>query len=91
MPARAPGWGRGVRWARLAAQVAVVAAVVWQVVGHAVRGTASAEAWCPFGGFETVWTLLTTGQTVPHRTLVSEDGGEARRRCPGSVRRLSAR
>jgi len=64
--ARTPGWGRAVRWTRRALQAAVVGAVVWQVVGHVTRGTASAEAWCPFGGFETVWTLLATGRTVPH-------------------------
>jgi len=64
--ARTPGWGRTVRWTRRALQAAVVAAVAWQVVGHVARGSASAEAWCPFGGFETLWTVLTTGKTVPH-------------------------
>jgi ferredoxin len=64
--ARAPGWGRAVRRTRWALQVSVVAAVMWQVVGHVTRGTASAEAWCPFGGFETLWTVVTTGRTVPH-------------------------
>ena len=64
--ARTPGWGRAVRWTRRALQVTVVAAVAWQVVGHVTRGTASAEAWCPFGGLETLWTVATTGKAVPH-------------------------
>lgn len=66
VPARTPGWGRAVRWSRRATQVSVAGAVVWQLAGHVTRGTASPEAWCPFGGFETLWTVLTTGRTVPH-------------------------
>lgn len=66
VPARAAGWGRAVRWARRAIQLAVVVAVAWRAVGHVTQGSASAEAWCPFGGFETLWTLVTTGRTVPH-------------------------
>ena len=38
----------------------------WQAVGHVTSGGESAEAWCPLGGFETLWTLVTTGRTVPH-------------------------
>jgi polyferredoxin len=51
---------------RRGTQVAVVMAVGWRAVDHVTRGGASAEAWCPFGGFETLWTLVATGRTVPH-------------------------
>lgn len=64
--ARPGSWGRRMRVARRAVQVAVVAIVAWQAWGHAVSGTASAEGLCPFGGFETLWTWVTTGRTVPH-------------------------
>jgi polyferredoxin len=47
-------------------QLAVLAMVGWQVLGHVRAGSASAEALCPFGGFETLWTWVTTGRTVPH-------------------------
>lgn len=66
VPRRSAGWGRRVRWARRGVQLVIVGLVVNQVVGHVVRGGASAEAWCPFGGFETLWTAVTTGRTVPH-------------------------
>ena len=29
-------------------------------------GGPSAEAWCPLGGFESAWTLVTTGRMVAH-------------------------
>ena len=70
VPRRSPSWGRRVRWARRTTQAVVVALVGWQVVAHATAattsGTASAETFCPFGGFETLWTLVTTGRTVSH-------------------------
>jgi polyferredoxin len=59
-------WGTKVRWTRHAIQGAVVVVVGWQAVGHVTSGGESAEAWCPLGGFESLWTLLTTGRTVPH-------------------------
>lgn len=63
---RPSSWGPRVRWARHAVQGAVVAVVGWQAVGHVTSGGPSAEAWCPLGGFETLWTLVTTGRTVAH-------------------------
>jgi ferredoxin len=38
---------------------AVLAAVVWLALG---RGERSFEAWCPFGGVESLWALLRGGQ-----------------------------
>jgi len=66
VPRRPASWGSTVRWTRHAIQGAVVAVVGWQAVGHVTSGGESAEAWCPLGGFETLWTLLTTGRTVSH-------------------------
>ncbi|MBL8931303.1 MAG: 4Fe-4S binding protein [Kineosporiaceae bacterium] len=67
---RTPGWSRRVRWARRAVQALVVGGVGWLVFGHATGGS-SAESFCPFGGFETLWTLITTGRTVPHTHLAN--------------------
>jgi polyferredoxin len=44
----------------------LVAVVGWQAIGKVISNGESAEAWCPLGGFETLWTLLTTGRTVSH-------------------------
>ncbi|WP_088284273.1 4Fe-4S binding protein [Kineosporia sp. A_224] len=66
VPRRPAGWGTRVRLARHGTQAVVVGLVVWQVVQHARSGAASAEAFCPFGGFETAWTWVTTGRTVAH-------------------------
>jgi Pyruvate/2-oxoacid:ferredoxin oxidoreductase delta subunit len=66
VPRRPKAWGSRVRWTRHAVQAGVVAVVGWQAVGHVTSGGESAEAWCPLGGFESLWTLLTTGRTVPH-------------------------
>lgn len=44
----------------------MLAVVAWQAVGHVLTGGPSAEALCPFGGFETAWTWVTTGRTVAH-------------------------
>jgi len=66
VPRRPAAWRTKVRWARHSAQGAVIAVVGWQAVGHVTTGGDSAEAWCPLGGFETLWTLVTTGRTVPH-------------------------
>ena len=63
---RAAAWGAKTRWARHAIQALMVAVVGWQAVGHVTSGGESAEAWCPLGGFETLWTLVTTGRTVSH-------------------------
>ncbi len=66
VPRRRPAWGREVRWARRATQGAVIAVVGWQAVLHVTSGGESAEAWCPLGGFEGAWTMMTTGRTVAH-------------------------
>mgnify|MGYP001791673881 CR=1 FL=1 len=66
VPRRPSSWGRKVRWARRATQGAVIAVVGWQALNHVTSGGPSAEAWCPLGGFESAWTLVTTGRTVAH-------------------------
>ncbi|MGV8964722.1 MAG: 4Fe-4S binding protein [Cellulomonas sp.] len=66
VPRRSPTWGRRARWARHSVQAVVLAVVAWQAVEHVRSGGPSAEALCPFGGFETAWTWITTGRTVAH-------------------------
>ena len=66
VPRRPKSWGSKVRWSRHAVQGALVAVVGWQAIGHVTSGGESAEAWCPLGGIEGAWTVLTTGRTVAH-------------------------
>ena len=66
VPRRPSAWGLKVRWARRVVQGAVMVVVGWQAVNHVTSGGPSAEAWCPLGGFESAWTLVTTGRTVAH-------------------------
>ena len=66
VPRRPSAWGRKVRWARSVIQGAVIVVVGWQAVNHVTSGGPSAEAWCPLGGFESAWTLVTTGRMVAH-------------------------
>jgi polyferredoxin len=66
VPRRERTWGRKVRWSRRAVQTAGVALIGWQVVRSFLGQESSAEGLCPFGGFETLWTLATTGQYVKH-------------------------
>ena len=66
VPRRPAAWGSKVRWTRHTVQGAVIALVGWQAVRKVTSGGDSAEAWCPLGGFETLWTLVSTGRTVPH-------------------------
>jgi polyferredoxin len=66
VPRRPAAWRTKVRWTRHTVQGAVIALVGWQAVRKVTSGGDSAEAWCPLGGFETLWTLVTTGRTVPH-------------------------
>lgn len=61
---------------RRATQVAFAAFVVYTVGVHVVAGetgenvTASAEAFCPFGGIESLFSFVTSaGKTVPHTHL----------------------
>lgn len=65
VPRRSAGWGRRVRFARHAVQLSVVGLVAWILV-QAWLGGSAGEVFCPFGGFETAWTWLTTGRTVSH-------------------------
>ncbi len=66
VPARPRSWGRRVRWLRHGVQGVVAGLIAWQVAGHLTDGGPSAEGLCPFGGFETLWTWISTGRTVPH-------------------------
>lgn len=66
VPRRSAATRRWLPVARYATQAAVAGIVVWQVVRQAVWDGSSAEALCPFGGFETIWTWLRTGRTVSH-------------------------
>lgn len=58
---------------RRAVQLAFAAFIVYTTIVHVAAGetaetiTASPEAFCPFGGVESIWTFLTSGgKTVPH-------------------------
>jgi polyferredoxin len=66
VPRRPASWGRRTRLVRHALQAVVLVYVGWLVVGRAVDGGSSPESLCPFGGFETLWTWITTGRTVAH-------------------------
>ena len=68
VPRRSPGSIRGIRWTRHAMQTVVVAFIAYTVWAKATGapGAPSGEAFCPFGGFETLFTWVTTGRTVSH-------------------------
>jgi polyferredoxin len=68
VPRRSPRSTRQIRWSRHLVQTAIVAWIAWIIWSKAVAapGAASAEAFCPFGGFETAFTWITTGATVAH-------------------------
>lgn len=68
VPRRSTSYARRVRASRHGVQTLVVAWIAWVVWSKASAGpgVASAEAFCPFGGFETAWTWVTTGATVAH-------------------------
>jgi polyferredoxin len=66
VPRRPASWGRRTRLLRHLLQASVVVYIGWLVVGRAVSDGSSPEALCPFGGFETLWTWVTTGRTVAH-------------------------
>lgn len=66
VPRRPAGWGTRTRLLRHTLQAVVLGYVAWLVVGRATSGGSSPESLCPFGGFETMWTWVTTGRTVAH-------------------------
>lgn len=68
VPRRAATQSRAIRWTRRASQALVVAFIAYTVWVKAIgtAGAASAESFCPFGGFETFFTWVTTGRTVAH-------------------------
>lgn len=68
VPRRPAAQSRAIRWTRHARQAVVVAFIGYTVWVKAIgtAGAASAESYCPFGGFETLFTWVTTGRTVAH-------------------------
>jgi polyferredoxin len=68
VPRRNVRTAKQIRWTRRAVQAVVVGWIAWIVWSKTLSGpgSASAEAFCPFGGFETAWTWITTGSTVAH-------------------------
>jgi polyferredoxin len=67
VPRRTAAASRRIRWTRHALQTGIVAWIGWLVWAKAQDASAtSPESFCPFGGFETAWTWVTTGGTVPH-------------------------
>ena len=67
VPRRSKRWSAQVRWVRHGVQAVFV---LWVAVALGQRlfasSSTSVETVCPFGGFETAWTWITTGRTVPH-------------------------
>lgn len=63
---RSPRTGTLIRLARHATQVTVTGFVAWQIARQFAGDSEGAEGFCPFGGFETLWTWATTGRTVSH-------------------------
>lgn len=67
VPRRPKRWSVQVRWVRHGVQAVFVIWVAALLGQRIVSSSAtSVEAVCPFGGFETAWTWITTGRTVPH-------------------------
>lgn len=66
VPRRSPTMTGRMRLARYSAQAAVTGIVVWVIVKQFVSDGSGAEGLCPFGGFETFWTWITTNRTVKH-------------------------
>ncbi len=67
VPRRSRSWSRRLILSRHLVQAAVVGWVAWLIGSKAASAdAASPEAFCPFGGFETAWTWVTTGRTVSH-------------------------
>lgn len=58
------------RFVRPLVQVGFVAFIVMLIVGHAQsEANPSPEAFCPFGGIETIYSYVTSGSTIPHSHL----------------------
>ena len=69
VPRRSKDWSNTVGWTRRIVQAGFVAWLtftLWQRATAESEGGGSVESFCPFGGFETAWTWITTGRTVPH-------------------------
>jgi polyferredoxin len=67
---------QGTAWLRRLSQLGFVGFILFVVVRHRIVGeggpivTPSAEAFCPFGGVETLYRFITSGgKTVPHTHL----------------------
>ena len=63
---------------RRATQIAFALFIVYTTVVHVAAGeagatiTASSEAFCPFGGIESIWSFITSGgKTLPHTHLAN--------------------
>ncbi|MEI8084491.1 MAG: 4Fe-4S binding protein, partial [Actinomycetes bacterium] len=68
VPRRSRRSSQAIRWSRHTLQAVVVVTIGYFVWAKAVGqpGATSAESFCPFGGFETMFTWITTGHTVSH-------------------------
>lgn len=68
VPRRSPTWSHRVKLTRHLLQTGMVAWVLWLIWDKFANETTatSPESFCPFGGFETAWTWITTGRTVSH-------------------------
>ena len=68
VPRRSPTWSHRVKLTRHLLQTGMVAWVLWLIWDKFANETTatSPESFCPFGGFETGWTWITTGRTVSH-------------------------
>jgi polyferredoxin len=70
-PARARWRRPSLQTLRQLVQLGVVGFIVFVAGSHLVLGeaSASAEAFCPFGGLETLYSYLTGGRTIAHTHL----------------------
>ncbi len=67
VPRRDRRWSANVQWVRHGIQAAFAIWLAVTLGQHLLTpSSGSVEAVCPFGGFETAWTWLTTGRTVSH-------------------------
>ncbi|MBT8226939.1 MAG: 4Fe-4S binding protein [Dactylosporangium sp.] len=66
VPRRSSTTARRIRLARYSVQAAVIGIIGWQIFQAFTADGSGPEGLCPFGGFETMWTWITTGRTVRH-------------------------